>query len=1532
MYLRHPHRRAPMALLAATIVLGALVTIPAPAGADPGDLDLTFDGDGKVTTGLFQSGVIHDVAVQADGKVVVVGERSDDDDDGDANFTVVRYNQDGSLDDTFDGDSGTGNGIVTTDFGVAGGNDRAQAVVIQPGDGKIIVGGQASLGNPTFGDFALARYNPSDGSLDTNFDGDGRATTDFQTGSEEEIRDLALQSDGKIVAAGRTSLGSGDFAVARYLATGALDNTGPGAFDGDGKVNTNSALVGGDSGAAVAIGSDGKITVAGESFVFPTNQVTVVRYHTNGSLDNTFDGDGIRSGDLPVGPLSFHLSDAVAMRSDGTIAVAGRGEGEAAWVIVYNTNGTPNSGFDDDGILVDDTIGDRALAPVDLLAQGSDLLLAATGGHELNRNFVVQRREADGDLDLTAFGGDGMAEVDFGGNADASRALALHPDGRIVVAGTATVEVPSTFAVARLTTSGDLDETFGGDGRVTTTFSPASSETGVDVVVQPDGKILVAASFGDFESSDGAFLIARYLPDGSLDPAFGADGWTFADFGDRPARARALALQADGRIVVAGTAPVGFDSEDGIALARFEADGDLDPVFGEDGTGKRLHLPAGLSEASAEDVAIDADGRIVVAGTAQTGPDEDGDFLVARYEPDGDPNDTFDDFNDDNAVTLDISGGLDDEAFSVVIQPDGAIVAAGSAEVTEEVSFDFAVARFLATGVLDTAGFGAGDGYLTTDFGFTARRSRAFEVDLQGDGRIVAAGVTTSEEDDDFALARYETDGGLDDTFGGDGRVVTPVGGGDDIADGLVIQADGRIVAAGSAEDDVDDPNFALARYETDGDLDPDFGTGGLVTTTFSPSFATGLALQPDGRLVAAGEADEDESSDIALARYEGGPQPLTIDKSGPAVSTPGTVVPYQFTVTNNTATTLTVVSVIDTLLGALTVPATCATLDPAEACTFTATRTVLAGDPDQLENAVTAVYEDTTETAFTASDSHTIDLFQPSISVSITGDELSKVGDQVAYQVQITNTSSSDTPVLELDSIIDTVLGSTVPPIDLTPGLCDDLLPGDGCGFPVTRTVPADASDPMVNEVVATYHPSGFPGSTVVGSDTHPVNLFQPSVAVTKTGPATADVGDVVEYEVTIENTSSADSPDLVLDSISDSLLGPLTAPTVPAACDTLAFEDSCTFTVTRTVLETDADPLVNTVTVHYHPTGFPNDVTASGSHSVDLPFPSVTVDKTGPATAGEGDAVTYTVTIRNTSPAGSPDLILDSVTDSLLGPLTAPTVPAACSPLAVGASCSFPVTRMVLAGDPDPLLNTVTVHYHPDGQTRDVTASDSHSVDLVQPETNSITVGVVGGDPTFALTPPAVPPFTLDPGEAATFEDVPPGEYTLTMTALEPGLILDAMDCDPEETGFDLAARTITFTVDDTTDIACTYTVSQADPGYDDDPGDPDFDFEPPFEDDDPAPGTEVAGETDPATQPDGPQPAPQPDNPLAALPETAGAAADTTSEPAAPDTLPRTGTPAGGLTMLGSLLVAAGGLALKAGRRHRGTSAESFPPPVR
>ena len=284
-------------LATAFVLATAIASIPsmASAAAD-GALDTTFGTGGKVTTAVGVADQSKAIAIQSNGKILVVGDNM-------ADFEVVRYNTDGSLDTSFDTD-----GKVTADIGTST-TDTANAVTIQS-DGKIIVAGSSGGMAPNSGNFAVVRYN-TDGSLDTSFDTDGKVTTDIGTSTTDSGSAVAIQSDGKIVAVGTSS---NDFAVVRYTTTGALDTS----FDTDGKVTTDIGTSTTDTGSSAVIQSDGKIVVVGDNY----SDFVIVRYTTTGTLDTTFDTDGKVTTD--IGTSTSDAGTAVAIQGDSKIVVAGR--------------------------------------------------------------------------------------------------------------------------------------------------------------------------------------------------------------------------------------------------------------------------------------------------------------------------------------------------------------------------------------------------------------------------------------------------------------------------------------------------------------------------------------------------------------------------------------------------------------------------------------------------------------------------------------------------------------------------------------------------------------------------------------------------------------------------------------------------------------------------------------------------------------------------------------------------------------------------------------------------------------------------------------------------------------------------------------------------------------------------------------------------------------------------------------------------------------------------------------------------------
>jgi uncharacterized delta-60 repeat protein len=389
---------------------------------------------------------------------------------------------------------------------------------------------------------------------------------------------------------------------------------------------------------------------------------------------------------------------------------------------------------------------------------------------------------------------------------------------------------------------GSLDPSFGTGGKVRTHFG-FDDHAGA-VALQADGKLVVAGTaYTDFNTV-ARFGLARYLPDGSLDTTFDGDGRVITPFAGVTyptghALARRVAVQDDGKILAVGE--LADDAGAYIALARYLADGSLDVTFGGDG---KVVVDAGVWP---EDMVLQPDGKIVVTGW----------FAVIRLLPDG---------------TLDTTFGTNGVAATgltynnaVVLQADGKIVTAGATYDAATSQYRFSLARFESNGAVD-ATFGV-NGRVITHLGGT---SWARTLALQPDGKIVAAGsgFNVAVNRSELAVARYGQDGTLDPTFSSDGMLFTNFGATSG-ATSVLLQPDGKIVAAGTTLS-----QFALARYHPDGALDVTFDVDGLVTTAFitpGASSLTDLARQLDGKLVAVGFTGSTGPGtlDFALARYE---------------------------------------------------------------------------------------------------------------------------------------------------------------------------------------------------------------------------------------------------------------------------------------------------------------------------------------------------------------------------------------------------------------------------------------------------------------------------------------------------------------------------------------------------------------------------------------------------------------------------------------------------------------------------------------
>jgi uncharacterized delta-60 repeat protein len=401
---------------------------------------------------------------------------------------------------------------------------------------------------------------------------------------------------------------------------------------------------------------------------------------------------------------------------------------------------------------------------------------------------------APGQLD-PAFGTGGTVVTELPSSYSGARAVAVQPDGRVVAAGFAHTNdsILSDFALTRYDARGVPDPTFGVGGWVRTDFGGRFDEA-LAVAVQPDGRIVVAGASSDAAGSDMA--VARYTGDGALDTSFDGDGMALVDFGGESV-ARAVAVQGDGKLVVAGRADRPFGPGCCVAdfaLARLTATGAPDTSFGGDGRVETDFLPgAENGQDAAHAVAVQADGRILAAGSGVAGP-ASVDFAVARYRRDGALDPTF---GGDGRVTTEFLGFFD-EARDLAVDRGGRIVAGGQScqdPGTSDEVCDFGLVRYTARGLLDR-GFGR-QGRVRTDLGADVGEG-VRGVAVQRDGRVVAVGDTQGPGGSDVGLVRYRSDGRLDRGFGAGGVVITAVSPSTDEVGGLALGPASRVLVAGT--------------------------------------------------------------------------------------------------------------------------------------------------------------------------------------------------------------------------------------------------------------------------------------------------------------------------------------------------------------------------------------------------------------------------------------------------------------------------------------------------------------------------------------------------------------------------------------------------------------------------------------------------------------------------------------------------------------------------------------------------------------
>jgi uncharacterized delta-60 repeat protein len=675
------------------------------------------------------------------------------------------------------------------------------------------------------------------GDLDTSFSGDGRIDVADLAGGRA-ANDVEIVSGNKTLIAGHAD---GKMLVARYNADGTPDATFGNKPDGrvlvDGIVNAY----------AMEVRPDGKIVVAGWTSAYDdVNDYTYyvgkfVRLNSNGSLDTSFGGgDGI----VDVGPTPFGYSTIsdLKLQPDNKIVVS-YSVFEDVTIGRFNEDGSVDTTFGNGDGVANQHIANSDFAHRLALA-GDGSIFVSGSSDETHQNFykaILVKFKPDGSGVDTAFGNGGALRgwdsPQLNGFDISSMVVA--PGNKLLIGG----DSNGGFGVARLDIStGAADTSFSGDGRVTMPTGRTGNQS--SLVLQDDGRIVFSSS-GQVPNvpSENArqaydFYVYRLESDGDIDPTWNDNaGPTIVNFYNGMDAANAMAIQSDGKVVVAGYTepPTANERFTNTALARFTASGKLDTTFSGDGKAG-ADFPGVHRDAAS--IVVQSDGKTLVGGTisqasaaSPTGISED--FFLTRYNVNG----TLDTaFGAGGTVIRDVFYGQFDVLSDVIVQPNGKILALGStARFGREA--DVALVRFNADGSVDTS-FGGGDGKVSVGLN---GNDLGVEMGLRVDGKILVS-ATTDAAGKSFAVVRFNADGTLDKTYDSDGILYHNYG------SQMAIQPDSKTLIANTEIK----PNVSRAavvtRLNSNGTLDTTYGTNGRTAQTYfenqSQGEVTDLAVQ----------------------------------------------------------------------------------------------------------------------------------------------------------------------------------------------------------------------------------------------------------------------------------------------------------------------------------------------------------------------------------------------------------------------------------------------------------------------------------------------------------------------------------------------------------------------------------------------------------------------------------------------------------------------------------------------------------------
>lgn len=582
----------------------------------------------------------------------------------------------------------------------------------------------------------------------------------------------------------------------------------------------------------------------------------------DGILDTTFGRSGVASATLISGCT---MNDAIR-QPDGKILMAGYAEfkffgGAERHVAVlrFDSTGKPDPTWGNRGVVTTKVTGtsaaDAAANAIALQPDGKVVVAGFYLNGTLN-HFVTVRYFPDGSID-GGFGSSGIVKTTFTSSySEMATGVAVQADGKIVVGGTSGLggsNVNADFVMVRLTSTGAIDNTFGSSGKVTTNVGTAG-DLAQDLALQPDGKIILAGYSSVGSNHD--FSMVRYKTNGQRDSTFGVNGIVTTPFGTSNDRAYSCLLQPDGKILLGGSAFIGSTSD--YALARYTASGTLDNTFG---SGGKTTTVIGIDTDEILDMALLANGKIIAGGYTDTALVETA--AIVCYNANGTVDNSFGSAG--KVVKSDPS--LISERVHAILALSGSRILVSNYRNNSFSSQSAGSKVYSSSGQIQTA-YGE-NGIATAEISETDDVLGGMV--LHPNKRFYAVGYSkNNSSNEDVSLTSFTYSGELNKSFGVNGRLFIPIGTAADAARGMVVQADGKLVIAGDFSNGTNSGDFFVVRIDTNGTLDNTYGTGGIAKTTVTTSYdyMTCMLIQPDGKVVVGGYSYVGAYYHLTLVRY----------------------------------------------------------------------------------------------------------------------------------------------------------------------------------------------------------------------------------------------------------------------------------------------------------------------------------------------------------------------------------------------------------------------------------------------------------------------------------------------------------------------------------------------------------------------------------------------------------------------------------------------------------------------------------------